>query len=70
MIKDIRDNLQRVIQDARALLSKEFGEQLEGIYSIVSDGILPKQPGAHLDEEGRVLRRKLVAAIAHKRAAE
>src|SRR4029434_2727173 len=53
---------------ARALLEREFAEQLEGVFDIHLNGTIATEPGSHLDAEQRVLRTKLVAAIEHLRA--
>ena len=68
MDKDTRNRIQRATQDARALLEREYGEQLEGVFDIRLDGTIAKEPGSHLDARQRVLRTKLVAAVEHVRA--
>lgn len=65
MDKDIRNAIQRSTQSARALLEREFGEQLEGFYDIRLDGTIAAEPGAHLDEAQELIREKLVAAVDH-----
>jgi hypothetical protein len=61
--KDVRNRIQRATQKARVLLEREFAERLEGEYDIRKDGSIPDEPGMHLDERGRLVREKLVAAI-------
>jgi hypothetical protein len=61
--KDVRNRIQRATQSARALLEREFAEQLEGAYDIRKDGSIGEEPGIHLDERGRLVRQKLVAAV-------
>jgi hypothetical protein len=61
--RDVRNRIQRATQKARALLEREFAEQLEGEYDIRKDGSIAEAPGTHLDERGRRVREKLLAAI-------
>ncbi len=68
MDKETRNRIQRAAQDTRALLEREYAEQLEGIFDIRPDGTIATQPGSHLDAEQRVLRTKLVAGVEHLRA--
>lgn len=68
MDKEIRNHIQRATQDARALLEREYAEQLEGVFDIRLDGTMATEPGAHLDAEQCVVRDKLVAAVEHRRA--
>ena len=55
-------------QQARRLLEREFSEQFEGLYDLRPDGVLPEQPGSHLDARGHLLRQKLYALVQHKMA--
>ena len=66
MDKDVRNRIQRATQTARAVLEQEYAEQLEGLYDVRRDGSIATEPGVHLDEHGRLLREKLVAAIGHR----
>ena len=68
MDKSTRNLIQRATQDARRLLETEFAEQLEGTFDILPSGKIPEQPGGHLDERQKLIRRKLIAAVEHKRA--
>lgn len=68
MEKETRQRLERLTQQARRLLEQEFREQLEGRYDILLDGRISLAPGPHLSPRERVLRDKLVAAVAHKRS--
>ncbi|MFU8805818.1 MAG: Eco57I restriction-modification methylase domain-containing protein [Bradymonadaceae bacterium] len=68
MNKDTRNRIQRATQAARRLLEDEYGEQLEGTFDILLNGTVLPDAGPHLDEDQRVVREKLVAAVAHKRA--
>jgi hypothetical protein len=63
--KDVRNRIQRTTQSARTLLAAEFAEQLEGLYDIRPTGSTADQPTAHLDDHGRLVREKLLAAIGH-----
>lgn len=65
MDKETRNRIQRAAQDARALLEREYAEQLEGVFDIWLDGTMAAEPGAHLDAEQCVVRAKLVAAVEH-----
>src|SRR6185436_7887076 len=65
MDKDTRNAIQRATQSARALLEREVGQQLEGVYDIRLNGTIPAQPGSHLDDTQRLRREKLVAAVDH-----
>lgn len=68
MDKATRNNIQRATQRARRLIEDEFREQLEGTFDILLDGTVAAAPGAHLSEAEGVVREKLVAVVAHKRA--
>jgi hypothetical protein len=68
MDKPTRNQIQKATQDARTLLEIEFRQQLEGIFDIHPDGSIAPEPGAHLDADQRILRQKIVAAIAHEKA--
>lgn len=68
MEKDVRNRIQRATQAARQLLEGEYREQLEGVFDILLDGSIAEGPGSHLTAEHRVVRDKLVAVVAHKRA--
>ncbi|MFO7695732.1 MAG: DNA methyltransferase [Anaerolineae bacterium] len=70
MDKETRNRIQRATQAARALLEREYAEQLDGVYDIRLDGTIVTEPGSHLDPEQCVLRKKLVAAVEHARAAD
>ena len=68
MDKGTRNAIQRATQAARALIEEEFRQQLEGTYDILLTGEIAEQHGLHLSAEQAVVRDKLVAAIAHRRA--
>jgi hypothetical protein len=68
MEKDVRNRIQRATQSARAVLERECAEQLEGLYDIRKDGSMAAEPGVHLDEHGRLVREKLVAAIGYRKS--
>jgi hypothetical protein len=68
MDKTTRNAIQDATQAARQQLEKSCREQLEGAYDILPDGRIAAQPGSHLSDRQRILRERLVAAMAHKRS--
>lgn len=68
MEKETRSAIETATQKARRLLEADFQEQLDGVFDVRIDGRIAEEPGAHLDAGQRRVRRKIVAAIAHKRA--
>ncbi|MCO5759988.1 MAG: hypothetical protein NHG36_00550, partial [Chromatiaceae bacterium] len=68
MDKDTRNRIERATQSARALLERDFADQLAGVFDIRPDGTLPTAPGSHLDAAQRVVWGKLMAAVEHHRA--
>lgn len=68
MEKETRSAIESATQKARRLLEVDFQEQLDGVFDVRADGRVAEEPGAHLDAGQRRLRRKIVAAIEHKRA--
>jgi len=68
MEKETRSAIESATQKARRLLEADFQEQLDGVFDVRIDGRVADQPGSHLDAGQRRLRRKIVAAIEHKRA--
>jgi len=68
MEKETRSAIESATQKARRLLEADFQEQLDGVFDVRVDGRVAEEPGAHLDAGQRRLRRKIVAAIEHKRA--
>jgi len=68
MDQTTRNKLQRAAQDARRLLEREFGEQLEGTFDVLPDGTILSDAGAHLDSHQRLVRGKIVAAVQHRMA--
>ncbi|SEU47600.1 Eco57I restriction-modification methylase domain-containing protein [Nonomuraea wenchangensis] len=68
MDKGTRNRIQQAAQAARALLEREYAEQLEGVFDIRLDGTIAITPGEHLDAVQRVLQTKLVTAVEHQRA--
>jgi hypothetical protein len=68
MDKETRNRIQRATQAARALLEREYSEQLEGTFDIRLDGTIASEPGSHLSTEERIFRQKLAAAIEHRKA--
>lgn len=70
MDKETRNAIQRATQAARALLEEEYQQQLEGTFDVLLSGKIAEEPGAHLAAEQAVVRKRIVAAIEHKRAAK
>jgi len=68
MDKETRNAIQQATQAARALLEKDFAEQLDGVFDVRLDGRVAELGGAHLAPGQHRLREKIVASIAHKRA--
>jgi hypothetical protein len=68
MEKETRSAIEAATQKARRLLESDFQEQLDGVFDVRVDGRVADEPGAHLDAGQRRVRRKIVAAIEHKRA--
>lgn len=66
MEKEIRNRIQSATQATRRLLQDEYAEQLEGRFAILRSGVIAADAGEHLDDADRVVRSKIVAAIAHK----
>jgi hypothetical protein len=48
MDKETRNRIQRATQAARALLEREYAEQLEGTFDVRLDGTIAGEPGSHL----------------------
>jgi hypothetical protein len=69
MDRETRNWIQRATQDARALLEREYAEQLAGTFDLRLDGTIAAEPGGHLDAGQRLVRAKLVTAVEHLRAA-
>ena len=70
MDQTTRNHLQRATQDARRLLEAEFAAQLEGTFDILPEGRILPEPGKHLDDRQRLIRRQIVEAIEHIRVKE
>ena len=68
MDKDVRNRIQRATQEVRALLEREFGEQLEGLFDIRMNGVIAPEAGPHLTPRKRLLRAKLIASVEHFRS--
>ena len=68
MEKETRSAIELATQKTRRLLEADFQEQLDGVFDVRIDGRVAEEPGAHLDAGQRRMRRKIVAAIEHKRA--
>lgn len=69
MDKTTRNAIERATQQARKLLDEDFSSQLEGTFDVLRSGVIAQAGGAHLSTRQQFQRDKIVAAIAHKRAA-
>ena len=69
MDRETRNRIQRATQDARALLEREYAEQLAGTFDVRLDGTVSATPGGHLDPGQRLVRAKILTAVEHLRAA-
>ena len=65
MDRETRNRIQRATLDARGLLEREYGEQLDGTFDIRRDGTIANAPGSHLDARQRLVRTKLITALEH-----
>ncbi len=68
MDKTTRSQIQRMTQEARRLLEREYTEQLEGTYDIRPDGSIGQGVDAKLGDADRLLRTKLLAVVEHARS--
>lgn len=63
MDREERNRLRQAVEGARALLEREIGDQLEGIYNILADGtVLDDAPG------DPIVRDRLIQMVAHHQA--
>ncbi len=69
MEKATRTAIERATQRARRLLEEDFAAQLESAFDVLPSGTVAPTPGAHLTAREAKQRERIVAAIAHKRAA-
>ncbi len=69
MEKETRTAIERATQRARRLLEEDFTSQLESTFDVLPSGAVAVAPGAHLMAREAKQRERIVAAIAHKRAA-
>jgi hypothetical protein len=67
MDKSIRNAIERATQQARKLLDEDFSSQLEGTFDVLRNGVIAATGGTHLSALQQSQRRKIVAAIEHKR---
>ncbi len=68
MDKPTRNLISNATQAARRLLEGELAQQLEGVYDILPDGTVGEGGGSHLGPAERLVRDKIAAVLAHKRA--
>jgi len=68
MDKQTRNLIQKATQDARRVLESEFSQQLEGTFDILPNGHIEPLPGKHLSDDQKIIREKIVAAIAHEKS--
>src|SRR5712671_4355078 len=69
MDKATRNAIERATQQARKLLDEDFSSQLEGMFDVLRTGVIAPKGGIHLSARQQFQREKIIAAIAHKRAA-
>ena len=69
MDKATRNAIERATQQARKLLDEDFSSQLEGAFDVLRTGVVAPKGGVHLSARQQFQREKIIAAIAHKRAA-
>jgi 23S rRNA G2445 N2-methylase RlmL len=67
--RGIREAIERATQQARQVLVEDYAAQLEGIFDVMPGGEVKPEGGLHLAPQQRAQRRKMVAAMEHKRAA-
>ena len=69
MDKETRNLIFNTTQAIRRLLEEEFALQLEGTFDVHSDGRVEEKAGPQLTPAERLVRRRIVEAIQHRRAA-
>lgn len=69
MDKPTRSAIEKATQRARKLLEEDFAAQLDGAFDVARSGKIAPSAGAHLSPAQVGQRDRIVAAIAHKRAA-
>lgn len=69
MDRETRSAIEDATQRARRRIEADFASQLEATYDVLADGRVADGPGAHLTPAQHILRERIVATIAHKRAA-
>jgi hypothetical protein len=68
MDKETRNLLANTTQAIRRALEEEFRLQLEGTFDVHEDGRIEDRPGAPLDDKQKLVRRKIISAIEHRRS--
>ena len=69
MDKETRNAIERATQKARRLLEEEFEKQLVGDFDVLLDGKVAPRGGDHLSPRQHAVRERIVASVAHRRAA-
>jgi hypothetical protein len=69
MEKETRNAIERATQRVRRLLEEDFAAQLASTFDVLLSGAVAPASGAHLSAREVKQRERIVAAIAHKRAA-
>ena len=69
MDKEVRNAIERATQRARRLLEEEFEKQLVGDFDVLLDGMVAPRGGDHLTPRQHAVRERIVASVAHRRAA-
>jgi hypothetical protein len=68
MDRPVRNAIANATQDLRRVLEDDYRAQLDGIFDIRATGDVAASPGAHLSDEQRVTRSKLVGILGYHQA--
>jgi hypothetical protein len=68
MDRPVRNAIANATQDLRQVLEEDYRTQLDGIFDIRATGDIAPCPGAHLSEEQRVIRSKLLGVLDYHQA--
>jgi hypothetical protein len=68
MDRPLRNAIANATQDLRRVLEDDYRTQLDGVFDIRATGDVAHSPGAHLSDEQRVTRSKLVGILGYHQA--